>query len=123
MDEMGELPRKFQLHRPLKVYLTVYTNAHAERWVRTVREECLDHILILNEAHPRRVLAEFINDYYNTARPHQGIQQRIPKRAGDSIPLPLGKPQHTGSIQHRKVLGGIIKDYYRNPISSSHSIH
>ena len=90
-------------------------NAHAERWVRTAREECLDHLLILNETHLRRVLAEFINDYYNTARPHQGIEQRIP--------IPHGKPQHTGSIQHRKVLGGIINDYYRNPASSSHSVH
>ena len=45
-------------------------NAHAERWVRTAREECLDHLLILNETHLRHVLAEFINDYYNTAHPH-----------------------------------------------------
>ena len=90
-------------------------NAHAERWIRTVREECLDHILVLNETHLWRVIAEFINDYYNTARPHQGIEQRSP--------IPYGKPQHTGSIQRRKVLGGIINDYHRNPANSSHSIH
>jgi putative transposase len=86
-------------------------NSYAERWVRTVREECLDHLLILNETHLQRVLCEFINDYYNTARPHQGIQQRIP--------IPLGKPQNTGNLQRRKVLGG-INDYYRIPASSSH---
>jgi len=90
-------------------------NAYAERWVRTVREECLDHILILNETHLWRVLTEFINDYYNTARPHQGIEQRSP--------IPYGKPQHTGSIQRRKVLGGIINDYYRIPASSSHYLN
>jgi len=54
---MGELPGKFQLHRPLKVYLTVYTNAFSERWVRTVRKECLDYILIFNAAHLRRCLS------------------------------------------------------------------
>lgn len=91
-------------------------NAFAERWVRTIREECLDHILILSETHLRRVLDEFIDDYYNVARPHQGIEQRIP--------IPHGQPQNTGSIQRRKVLGGIVNDYYRNPVvSSSYSIH
>jgi putative transposase len=91
-------------------------NAFAERWVRTIREECLDHILILNETHLQRVLGEFIDDYYNVARPHQGIEQ--------PIPIPHGQPLNTGSVQRRKVLGGIINDYCRNPVvSSSHSIH
>jgi len=52
-------------------------NASAERWVRTVREECLDHILILNTSHLKRVLAE-CSHYYNTSRPHQGIDQQTP---------------------------------------------
>ena len=52
-------------------------NSYAERWVRTVREECLDHLLILNEAHLRRVMGEYIG-YYNEARPHQGIGQQTP---------------------------------------------
>jgi len=78
--------------------------------VRTVREECLDHLLILNETHLQRVLGEFINDYYNTARPHQGIDQQTP--------IPHGKPQHTGTLQRRKVLGGIINDYRCNGKSS-----
>jgi putative transposase len=47
-------------------------NALAERWVRTPREECLDHILILNQSHLRGILSTFI-DYYNGARPHQGL--------------------------------------------------
>jgi len=111
MDEMGELPGKFQLHRPLKVYLTVYTNAFAERWVRTVREECLDHILILNIHHLRRVLAEF-STYYNESRPHQGIEQQTP------IPhiMPFGHQFSSyGIIHRRKILGGIINDYHRSP--------
>jgi putative transposase len=81
-------------------------NAYAERWVRTVREECLDHLLILNRAHLRRVLNTFI-DYYNTARPHQGLAQQSP------VPRRL---VHNGSpVQRREVLGGIIGDYYRAP--------
>jgi hypothetical protein len=92
-------------------YQAPNANAYAERWVRTAREECLDHILILNEAHLRRVLREFVHDYYNVARPHQGI--------GQQIPIPRRQPQNSGTVQRRKVLGGIINDYYRIPSSSS----
>ncbi len=81
-------------------------NAHAERWVRSVREECLDLILILNAPHLRRVLREYIDDYYNVARPHQGLAQKIP------VPPP---PQHKqGAVRRRPILGGLINDYYRS---------
>ena len=79
-------------------------NAFMERWVRTVREECLDHLLILNERHLSRVLVEYI-DYYNRCRPHQGLAQESP--------ISRAPPQLEGTIQKRKVLGGIINDYYR----------
>ncbi len=72
--------------------------------MRTVRDECLDKLLIINQAHLRRVMREFIA-YYNTARPHQGIDQRIPI----SSAAPIG----TGPVQCRHVLGGILHDYYR----------
>jgi uncharacterized ferritin-like protein (DUF455 family) len=62
------------VHTP---YQTPRANAFAERWVRSVREECLDPILILNESHLRRVLKEY-GDYYNYARLHQGIDQHFP---------------------------------------------
>ena len=91
--------------------LTVYSNAYAERWVRTVREECLDLILVLNAAHLRRVLLEYIDHYYNVARPHQGIEQRTP--------LPRSRPIYTGAVQRRKLLGGILNDYYRPSASPS----
>jgi putative transposase len=79
-------------------------NAHAERWVRSVREECLDKVIILNERHLRRVLHEYI-EYYNTRRPHQGLEQD-----GPTGMLPAS---HLGTVRYRKVLGGIIRDYYR----------
>jgi hypothetical protein len=58
-------------------YQVPRANAFAERWVRSVREECLDPILILNEGHLRRVLKEY-GEYYNHARRHQGIDQHFP---------------------------------------------
>jgi len=67
--------------------------------------------LSCNEIHLRRVLGEFINDYYNVAHPHQGIKQQTP--------IPNGQPQDTGTVQCRKVLGGILNDYYRKPASPS----
>ena len=79
-------------------------NACAERWVRTVRQECLDQIIVLNEAHLRRVLNEY-DLHYNTARPHQGLQQQLP------IPPPL--VQSGASIQRRDRLGGILHEYFR----------
>jgi transposase InsO family protein len=63
--------------------------SYAERWVRSVREECLDHLLIINEAHLRHVLAAYFA-HYNQARPHQGIGQWVPipfeQRAAGSRP-------------------------------------
>jgi putative transposase len=78
-------------------------NAFAERWVRSAREECFDHVLILGQRHLRRILVEYVQ-YYNTARPHQGLAQRPP--------LPFA-PRQTGPVACRDVLGGIIHDYYR----------
>jgi transposase InsO family protein len=79
-------------------------NALAERRVRSVREECLDKLIILNERHLHRVLTEYTR-YYNEARPHQGIDQHTPivsKRAAGQ-----------GVVRRRDILGGIIHDYYR----------
>jgi hypothetical protein len=49
-------------------------NAFAERWARSVREECLDRLIILNERHLRRVLIVYLA-YYNARRPHQGLDR------------------------------------------------
>lgn len=91
-------------------YRAPNANAFAERWVRTVREECLDHLLILSERHLRRVLSEYVQ-YYNHRRPHQGIGQRIPV-----IPISLSEnPTSLSAPVHRRdVLGGIIHDYYHD---------
>jgi putative transposase len=86
-------------------YRAPNANAHMERWIRSVREECLDKLLIINQAHLRRVMREYA-EFFNTARPHQGIAQQIP-----SAPSTLNA---SGPIRCRNVLGGIIHDYYRD---------
>jgi transposase InsO family protein len=92
----------------IEIVLTPYqapnANAIAERWVRSVRAECLDQLLILTESHLRRVLREYVG-YYNGARPHQGLQQKAP--------IPLPPPPTQGPIHCHDVLGGIIHDYYQ----------
>jgi putative transposase len=74
------------------------------RWVRTVRQECLDKLIVINEAHLRSILREYLA-YYNTARPHQGLDQQTP--------LPYAPPHVTGKVHRRAILGGLISDYYR----------
>jgi putative transposase len=80
-------------------------NSVCERVLGSVRRDCLDHIVILSEAHLRHVLAEYALGYFNTARPHQGIGQRIPVR-GESAAARL-----PGSIAAIPVLGGLHHDY------------
>jgi putative transposase len=80
-------------------------NAVAERWIRSVREECLDKLLILGARHLQRVLTTYV-DYYNHARPHQGLDQRCPVPLGGTMP-------RDGPIERRDILGGVLHDYYR----------
>ncbi len=85
-------------------YQAPNANAFAERWVRSVREECLDKVIILNERHLRRVLHEYV-EYYNARRPHQSLEQ-------DS-PVGMLPASQQGTVRYQTVLGGIIRDYYR----------
>ena len=68
---------------------------------------CLDHLIILGEDHLRGVLKEYVS-YFNTLRPHQGIQQSIP--GGPDRERPLNA---TGKIVARPILGGLHHDYRR----------
>ena len=80
-------------------------NAFAERWVRTVRNECLDYLLIWDETHLQRVLVEYLH-YYNGRRPHQGLAQDTPES--------LSPITAEGRVYCRDVLGGLIHDYSRD---------
>jgi transposase InsO family protein len=81
-----------------------WANGYAERWVGSVRRECLDHLLILNERHLVRVLTAY-TAFYNEHRPHQGLGQRCP------VPPPSDPAD--GPVCCRDVLGGILHDYHR----------
>jgi len=64
-------------------YRTPRANAICERFLGSVRRECLDHLLVLQEKQLQRVLNAYV-DYFNRSRPHQGIQQQIPDSFGSS---------------------------------------
>jgi len=80
-------------------------NAIAERFVRTVRREALDHFVVIGERHLRWILGEFI-PHFNGRRPHQGITQQIPAE----VENPVQRPTH-GRVVRRDVLNGLIKEY------------
>jgi transposase InsO family protein len=83
-------------------------NAHAERWVRTVRTECLDWVLIFNQAHLHRVLSAYLA-HYNWARPHRGLNLEVPSL----VPGADRARAADGVIERLDVLGGLIHEYRR----------
>ena len=85
-------------------------NAICERLIGTLRRELLDRTLILNQAHLRAVLAEY-QEHYNTARPHQGIGQRVPDP--DPAPRVTAADPGTWQIRRKPVLSGLINEYER----------
>jgi putative transposase len=80
-------------------------NAFAERWIGTLRRECLDRTLIFGERHLLDVLREYTT-HYNMHRPHRSLGQRPPER---------GTTLHVaqGAIKRKEVLGGLINEYQR----------
>jgi putative transposase len=82
-------------------------NAYAERWVRTVRRECLDRILIYGPRHPMTVLGEYVT-HYNDHRPHQGRNQRPP--TADDPPAAV-TDLSAARVERRKILNGLTNEY------------
>ena len=82
-------------------------NAYAERFVRTVRTECLDRIFVLSERHLESVLKAYLK-HYNQERPHRGLDLRIPEGGP-----PIGIAGAAGPIVRRDRLGGLIHEYHR----------
>ena len=80
-------------------------NAICERFLGSLRRECLDYFLILNERSLYRTVKEY-GSYFNDARPHQGIEQQIPCK-----PRQLASPPVNGKVISHSVLGGLHHDY------------
>src|ERR1019366_2076059 len=92
-------------------FRTPNANAYAERFVRTVRTECLDHLLVVNARHLEHILRVYAQ-HYNEHRPHQGLFQQIP---APSLPSPalVATPSRSQDrrVHRRDRLGGLIHEY------------
>jgi putative transposase len=91
------------IHTPIRA---PQANAYAERFVRTVRAECLDWLLILGRRHLEQVLRVYTT-HYNRERPHRGLAL-VPPDPANHTTQPL-----TGDVQRRDRLGGLIHEYHR----------
>jgi putative transposase len=83
-------------------------NAYAERWIGSVRRECLDWILIFGRRHLGHVLGEYV-DHYNAHRPHRGLDLGIPEARGEE--LDTVSPSPLQRVCRRDRLGGLIHEY------------
>ena len=91
------------IHTPIRA---PQANAFAERFVRTVRAECLDWLLILGRRHLETVLRSYIA-HYNRERPHRGLALLPPDSPN------AARPTTGGQIKRRDQLGGLIHEYHR----------
>ena len=80
-------------------------NAFAERFVRSIRQECLDRMIFFGEASLCRTVTEFVS-HYNRERNHQGLDNKIIQSEFSEFPT-------NGKIHSRKRLGGLLNYYYR----------
>jgi transposase InsO family protein len=91
------------IHTPL---CAPKANAICERFIGSVRRECLDFVLILSDKHLRRIIKEYVT-FFNHARPHQGIDQQIPESLHVILPPVTGR----GNVVAHPILGGLHHDY------------
>ncbi len=80
-------------------------NAYAERWVRTVRADCLDHLLIVGRRHLEHVLRVYVR-HYNEHRPHRALGLAPPDR-----PTLVEPAELPARATRRDLLGGLIHEY------------
>jgi putative transposase len=111
-SKFGSLLARVATTSAIEILKTPYhakrPNAICERFLRSVRQECLDHVLIFHERQLQRVLNRYVT-YFNHARPHQGIHQQVPEPNSSS---------HSTCLVRNKViavplLGGLHHDYQR----------
>ena len=84
-------------------------NAHAERWVRTVRAECMDWLLVLGCGHLDRVLHVYVA-HYNRHRPHRALELQPPDPSAHARALTEARPSQ---VRRHDLLGGLVHEYRR----------
>ena len=84
-------------------------NAHLERWVGSVRRECLDRLLIVGRRQLEHVLRVYIH-HYNQPRPHRALDLR-PPNASTRSPVQADSSLHALRVRRRDLLGGLIHEY------------
>ena len=84
-------------------------NAYAERWVATVRAECLDWLLVVGRDHLEQVLRVYV-EHYNGHRPHRALGLQAPDRPAEPIVIDKDRPSR---VCRRDLLGGLVHEYRR----------
>ena len=82
-------------------------NAYAERWIETLRAECLDWLLILGPRHLDRVLGTYVQ-HYNQQRPHRALELQVHERR-----VPIDEADGVPAIERLDLLGGLVHEYRR----------
>jgi putative transposase len=101
----GVEPVKTPYHAP-------NANAYAERWIRSAREECLNHLILFGIKSLRRVMWTF-RRFHNAHRPHQGLGNDIPARVHAREVVPASSDGPVGKVECEEFLGGLLKSYRR----------
>jgi putative transposase len=84
-------------------------NAHGERWVGSVRRECLDRLLIVGRRHLEHVLRVYVR-HFNQQRPHRALDLRPPDHGSGTDPPPTAS-LHARQVRRRDLLGGLLHEY------------
>src|ERR1700739_1971910 len=115
MDREDERLGKIGAQRRHAVHLCTHVNAYAERFVRSIKESCLDRLIFFGAASLRKAIRDFVL-HYHEERNHQG--------KGNQLLFPrdvLTKATPHGKVRCRQRLGGLLKHYHREAASGSRS--
>jgi len=102
-------PQKFVHHRTDQGQVTALTNAFIERWVKSIKVECLSHFIVFGKKHLDFLVSSYL-DYYNELRPHQSLDNRPLSGKWSVVDEPLGEDEKI--VCHER-LGGLLRHYER----------
>jgi transposase InsO family protein len=105
-DDFERRVRSLAMKQVLTAPRSSWQNPYGERVIGSIRRECLDRVIIVNERHLRRVLSEYL-DYYHRDRTHLGLAKDCPE------PREVGPPDR-GEIRRRPILGGLHHRSFRD---------